>query len=115
MVEAYAVQRDRLFEFDSAGTLVHYVEHTSSTLQRDIDRGSAYIGTIELEFAGGEAVYRALRTGGTPRSIRQWEVDRVLERAELLRRVSSRARVPSATSSEDATVTTPLGASQSHR
>lgn len=109
LTEAYAVQRDRLFEFDSTGVLAHYVEHTNSTLRRDMDRGAAHIGTIELEFAGGEAVFRARRTGGTPRSIRQWEVDRVLERAELLRRVSSRAQVTSATA------TAPPGAPESHR
>ena len=89
MSDAYAVQRDRLFEFDSTGALVYYVEHSSSIRQRDIDRRAAYIGSIELEFAGGEAVYRARRPSGASRLIRQWEVDRVLERAELLRRTSS--------------------------
>jgi hypothetical protein len=85
MLRAFAVQHARHYEFDSTGALVHYTELSSETLSRDSTRVPHTISRIELEFAGGEAVYRARTEAGTGRRIRQWEVDRVVARARVLR------------------------------
>ncbi len=95
----YAMEHVRRYEFDSTGALVYFVEDTRSLSKIDSTGVPEPIRHTEIEFAGEIAPYRSRRDRWMSHRVREFEVQRIVARAQRLmdsaqRKTQSPVRAP---------------------